>query len=115
MQDKPQVAFVGVLVEVLHPAGLEGGRPAHHHPPAYEARIDGAVPPQARKAARVGGPSALHAAERAAVAGTQAALARDLVAAIAAARRQVGAAGPRPAGLARRVRALAALRAWAVA
>jgi hypothetical protein len=88
---------------------------AHSHPSAYEARIDGAVPPRARRAARVGGPSALHAAERAAVAGTQAALARDLVAAIAAARRQAGAAGPKPAELARRVRALAALRAGAVA
>ena len=44
---------------------------AHPHPPAYEARIDGPVPPRARRAARLGGPSALHAAERVAVAGTQ--------------------------------------------
>ncbi|MDZ7714279.1 MAG: hypothetical protein U5L06_14815 [Rhodovibrio sp.] len=46
---------------------------------------------------------------------THAGLARDLVAGIAAARRQAVAGAPMPAGLARRVRALAALRARAVA
>ena len=85
------------------------------HPAPYETRIDGPVSAQARRAARLGGPEALYAAERAAVGRTQGKLAQDLVAGIAAARRQAVAGGPMSAGLARRVRALAALRARAVA
>ena len=88
------------------------------HPRDYETRIDGPVSARARRAAWLGGGAALHAAERAAVARTHATLARDLVAGIAAARLQAAeaavAAGPAPAGLARRVRALAVLRARAV-
>jgi hypothetical protein len=86
----------------------------HRHPPAYETRIDGPVSARARRAAWLGGAEALCAAERAAVARTQAALARDLVAAIAAARLQAVHGDSVPVALAGRVRALAALRARAV-
>ena len=85
------------------------------YPPAYETRIDGAVSPRARRAAWLGGAAALDAAERAAVARTHAALARDLVAGIAAARLQAVHGAGVPAVLVGRVRALALLRARAVA
>ncbi|MBK1670211.1 hypothetical protein CKO28_19440 [Rhodovibrio sodomensis] len=88
---------------------------AHPRPPAYETRIDGPLCARARRAARLGGAEALHAAERAAMARTHAARARDLVAAIAAARLQAVHGAGVPAVLAGRVRALAALRARVVA
>jgi hypothetical protein len=88
---------------------------SHAHPAPYEARIDGPVSARARWAARLGGPEVLRVAEQTAVARTQAALARDLVAGIAAARLQAVCGAGVPVTLARRVRALAALRARAVA
>jgi hypothetical protein len=85
------------------------------HPAAYETRIDGSVAARGRRAARLGGAAALRASERAAIGRTHAGLARDLVAGIAAARTQAAPGTPALAGLPRRVRALAAVRAQAVA
>jgi hypothetical protein len=88
---------------------------ARAHPDPYETRIDGPVSARARRSAWLGGPDDLYAAERAAVARTQAVLARDLVAGIAAARLQAVHGAGVPPVLARRVRALAVLRTRAVA